>query len=256
MLSRLFVFLSGLIALLAVTGTLLGYFGMLTFGLSLYAFFFSLFVAYFFTKKIGSLGLTKKQLLISIAAPAAFALILFTVSLQDSTYPLTCTDFMNHAANVRLVAQNNGIDWKELSLSGNPLPFSHRMPQELYAAGAIIYKLFDWIFTPYSLLTLLTILFLSLSGLGAFLAGMKIFNDFRSAILGAFAFQFFIGNFYIIDSGFLTQAMGQFFLVSAFYLHQGKKDWNYILALSGLAVYPHFAAIMYGYILLELLLNH
>lgn len=253
MLYKFFVFISSFFGLLAVFSVLTGYAGILTVPISHLVFVLSILIAYFLTKKTEKKTVSCfKQAFLVLGVLLASFYVFFFVLVQDNdfVYPLTCTDFMSHANNSRLTAQKERIDWQAFSKTENPLPFSHSYPQIFYGVTAIIYNVFG---RPniHFLVSVMAVFFYLMSGLGVFLSSIQLWKNFKPAFFSLFVWQFFITNFFLIDSGFIPQIAGTFFLISAFLQHLTNKNINFVLSLAGLALYPHLAGVFFAYLLLK-----
>ena len=243
MIEKLFVFFVAFFALLSFFGVWLGYSGLIYPVTSAFSIIVSLVVSFLLVRRMRFKKVKHEKKLVFLLL--LFLSVTIYPALPYFVFPHNCSDMYNHARSVRIVSLNHGFD---IPLNF-PYLFAHNYPQMYYGVVSQFYSLFGY---TYVLNTVIPIFFELMSIVGLFFVARKLFDE-KVALISVFIASFLITNLWHLEQGYFPQLMAQMFLVSGFYFYLVKNKRFLLLSMVGLLSYPHYFAVILGFLVLEFL---
>jgi hypothetical protein len=242
-------------SLLLLFGIFLGFLGVINIYSASIAIFasviFALGATYFLNKTRAPIKLDLKAILLV----GLFLVLLLVLIVPEFVFPVTCSDFLNHARTTRGIAKNGSfidpINMDTVS-TGIPLVYAHHYPFGFYAISSQVYLLFP---NAYIVNTLLTLSFLVLTSIFIYLIAFKLTVDKNIALLSLGVSLFSITTIWIFEHGFIPQILGSFFLIAALYAYLNKSELLWLFAVLGAISYPPLFAVLIIFIILQIMNN-
>jgi len=183
----------------------------------------------------------KNPALFVVLIAVLFALLFVIISLPEGVFPVTCSDFYNHARTIRVDAANGGFE--NISLQGNLTPslfYLHSYPNGFYALSI---PFFFFLQNSYLVATILAALILILILFAVYSISHRAkISPFASSIAVFFA-AFSITSLWILELGFLPQLLGSLFLLSALYAFMRRDKVLFIISTAAMITYPPLLGI-------------
>ncbi len=256
MLEKTFYFISIFLVSLMILGIYLGYSGLISFQVTLITIIISAVISLFIVvkqNKEADKNFKSKKKKLTVLVFLIFLFFFAFLVFPEGVFPVTCSDIMNHSLATRIIGQTGFIPNSESDafFSGIPLTYVHVYPQGFYAISAQIYTLFP---NAYLVNSVLAIILTFFSAIGIFIITKKISNE-NSAILATLIFFSSITTLWIIESGFIPQILGSFFLLVILLAYIQKNKVLFFISSIGLISYPPLIAVLFLFLIIDFLLK-
>lgn len=232
MFSRVINFFLCFFSALIVLSVWLGYLGFLSYSTATIIIFIS-----FITGIAGTILVKNKEINPSKKTIIFFVLltlILFGITLPQMVFPITFSDFMHHAEDVRIIGDTGVISQLEEIPTMIPFIKIHDYPQSYYAVTAVFYLIIGDSYVANTLLGIILFLLLQAS---VYLIAKKNYSE-KIAFTATFISSLSVALILLLEYGYLPQVMGLFFLTQSIYWFSKKNKTMFFVSSIGMISYP------------------